>query len=93
MDGFHVEGMAEDKLDTFLATEIGEPVPGKHAFHADYQVVAERRNRLEKVFRRAGNVAMQKHIAFCIQDAEKHFSGMKVDSAVVFVCFRVESHV
>lgn len=41
MDGFHVEGMAEDEFDTFLAAQVGKPVPGEHAFHADHQVVAE----------------------------------------------------
>ena len=85
MNGFHVEGMTEDKFDAFLAAEIGKPVPGEHAFHADHQVVAERRYRPEKGFRRAGDVAMQKHIALRIQNAEKHLSGMKVDSAVMFL--------
>ena len=68
MDGFHVEGMAEDKFDPLLAAEIGEPVPGEHAFHADDQAVTERRYRPEKGFRRAGNIAVQEHVALRIQE-------------------------
>lgn len=35
---------------------------------------------------------MQEHFSLRIQNAEKHLPGMQIDSAVVFVWFRVESH-
>jgi hypothetical protein len=33
MDGFHIEGMAQDEGDTFFLAEIGDPVPGKDTFN------------------------------------------------------------
>jgi len=85
--------MAEHEFDPFLAAEIGEPVPGKHAFHADHQIAPERRYRVKKGFRRTGNIAVQQHFTPCIQDAEEHFLRMEIDSAVVLVIFCVKSHV
>ena len=82
MDSFHVEGMTEDKFDLFFAAEVGKPVPGKHAFHADHQVVAERRHCFEKGLWRAGNVAVQEHLALRAQDAEKHLLTAGADSVV-----------
>jgi hypothetical protein len=36
--------VAENKVKTFIQTEISEPVPGKQAFNADHETVAERFN-------------------------------------------------
>jgi hypothetical protein len=39
MDGFHREGMAEDKGKAFLGTEVGTPLPGEEAFDGHNQTV------------------------------------------------------
>jgi hypothetical protein len=48
MNGFHVEGMTEDKRDVFLGAQVGEPVPGEHAFDRDDDIRPIRRNGFEK---------------------------------------------
>ena len=39
MDGFHVERMAEDKLNIVIGTEVGDPIPREHTFDADNEIV------------------------------------------------------
>ena len=51
MDGFHIEGMAQDKGDTLFLAEIGNPVPGEHAFHGNDDIFPERGNGGKKAFR------------------------------------------
>jgi len=92
MHSFHVQGMAEDKLNTFATAEIGKPVPGEHTLDADHQVIPERSNDLEEIFRRRGNVAVYQHHSVSPQNADEHFFRMKIDSAVMFVGFCVKSH-
>ena len=41
MDGFHVEGVAEDEGDVFAIAEISEPVPGEHALDGYDDTVTE----------------------------------------------------
>ena len=41
MDGLHVEGMTEDKRDALVGTEVGEPVPGEHAFDSDDETLVD----------------------------------------------------
>ena len=36
VDGFHVESVAQDEGDLLAAAQVGEPVPGEHAFDRDY---------------------------------------------------------
>jgi hypothetical protein len=47
VNGFHVEGMAEHKLDAVIRTEIGDPVPGEHAFDAGDQIILVVGNQFE----------------------------------------------
>jgi len=35
VEPFHVEGMAKDKEDVFLGTEVGQPTPRENTFEAD----------------------------------------------------------
>ena len=41
MDGLHGEGMTEDERDLFIGAEVGEPVPGEHAFDRDDDMQAD----------------------------------------------------
>jgi hypothetical protein len=92
MDGFHVERTAEDEVNALPAAQIGQPVLGEHAFHSNHEIVPKRSDRPQEIFRAAGKIPMQENIAFGIENAEVHFSGMKIDSPVVFVRLGVESH-
>jgi hypothetical protein len=40
VDRLHVEGMPEDERNVLLSAEVGEPVPGEHAFDGDHNTVA-----------------------------------------------------
>jgi len=40
VDGFHVQGMAEDERDVLCRAQIGEPLPEEDALHADHHLVA-----------------------------------------------------
>jgi hypothetical protein len=93
MDGFHVEGMAEDEGDVFLGTEVGDPVPGEHAFYGDHDVLTKGSNDTEKGFRVCVDVLMNPDIASGIKDADKHIFGMQVDSTIKFVLFGVKFHI
>jgi hypothetical protein len=92
MDRFHIEGMAENKGDVFLGTEVGDPVPGEHAFDSDHDVLAEGGNGTEKSFRVSVDVMMNPDIAFGIEDTDKHILGMQIDSTIKFVLFGVKIH-
>jgi hypothetical protein len=92
MDGFHVEGMSQDERDIFLLAQIGDPVPGKHTFHSDDNILSERFDDVEEDPTIGINVSVQPDLPGFIQDTEIHFFCMKVDSAIKFVLFGVKSH-
>ena len=41
VDGFHVEGMAEDEGDGLSRAEVSDPVPGEHALDSHDDVLSE----------------------------------------------------
>ena len=92
VDGLHVEGVAEDEGDALLGAEVRQPVPGEDALHGDHEVVAVGGDRPQEALRIAGEVAVEEHLALLVEDADVHGSRVQVDSAVVLVCFGVESH-
>lgn len=92
MYGFHVKGMAQDEGDAMLGTEIGDPIPGEHAFHGNDNVLSERLDDLEEDFAIGFDISVQEDLSGFIEDAQVHFFGMKVDSAIKFVLFGVKSH-
>jgi hypothetical protein len=92
MDRLHGERMAQDKGNTLLGAEIGQPVPGEEAFDANHQVRPVRCNRLEKGPRGCLHIPMQKDLSILIQDADLHGPGMQVNATGEFVLFGVESH-
>jgi hypothetical protein len=92
VDRFHVEGMAEDKGNVLFNTEIGDPVPGEHAFYRDHDVLTEGSNDAEKSFRVCVDVLMNPDMASGVEDTDKHSLGMQVDSTIKLVLFGVEFH-
>ena len=84
--------MPEDERDVFLGTEISQLVPGKHALGANHQVLSMRGDGFEKDFRVGPNIAMKQDLSFLVEDAQVHFVGVQIDSAVMLVLFGVQSH-
>lgn len=92
VDGPHVEGVPEDEGDVFFGTEIGQPVPGEHALGANHQIVPIGGDGLEESCRFGLEVAMEQNVPFLAEDAQVHFVGVQVDSAIMLVLFGVQSH-
>ena len=72
VDGFHVEGVAEDEGDAFLGAQVREPVPGEDALDGDDEVVAVRGDGVQEGGRFGFEVAMQQDLALAVQDAQIH---------------------
>jgi hypothetical protein len=92
MDGLHVQRVAEHEGDSLARTQVGEPVPGEDALDPDHEVFAVRGHRLQEGLGAAAQVLVQEHLAFAVEEAEVHGLGVQIDSAVVRVAGRVESH-
>ena len=92
VDGPHVERVSEDEGDVFFGTEIGQPVPGEHALGANHQIVPIRGDGFEEGCRLGLNVAMEQDFSLLAEDAQVHFVGMQIDSAIMLVLFGVQSH-
>jgi hypothetical protein len=92
MDGLHVEGMPEDEGNPFLRAEVGEPLPGEHAFNGDDNVGPIGRNALEKRLRAGFHVPMQHDLTVLVEDADVHGPGVQVDATVKLMWLGVESH-
>ena len=91
-DGFHIEGVTEDKGDPVLSTQVSEPVPGKHALDGDDEIVMVRLDDLEESIGPCWQVAVDQNLPVLIDDTDVHRSGVKIDTAVEFMLVGVESH-
>jgi hypothetical protein len=92
MYGFHVEGVSEDKRDTCIGAQVGEPVPGEHTFDGDDDTVSIGCNGFEKGFRICLHVTVKQRLTGLVEDADVHGTGMQVDTAVKWVLRGVKSH-
>lgn len=92
MDGSHVKGVAEDKLDALLAAEVGEPVPGEHTLGAHDEVFSVGLDGRQKGIGSALQVPLEQDLAVLIEDAEVEGLGVQVDAGVVAMGLVVESH-
>src|SRR3989441_2562204 len=92
MDGFHIEGMAQDKGDVLCSAEIGQPIPGEHAFDRYDKTLPVGSNGLEEGFRSGWHIAVQQELTIVAQDADVHGPGMQVDATVKSVLIGVKSH-
>src|SRR4029450_13195591 len=92
MDGFHVEGVPQDKGDFLFSAEIGEPIPGEHAFDRDDQTLTVGSNSREEWFRSGFHITVQQGLTIVAQDADVHGTRMQVDTAVKLVWVGGESH-
>jgi hypothetical protein len=70
VDGFHVEGMAEDELDSLLGAQIGQPVPAEEALDGDDQVLAEGFNGFPESLRTGSEVAVKQDLPLLVKDTQ-----------------------
>ena len=75
-----------------LSAEVGQPVPAEDAFHAYDQVVKIGKDQFEKQLRIGFDVFVNFDLAPVADNADVHFSGVQIDSTVMFVLSGVESH-
>ena len=73
MNGFHIEGMAQNKGDVFLGAQIRDPVPGEHAFYSNDDIFPERLYDIEQGFPVGFYIAVKHDLSPGIQDAHIHF--------------------
>jgi hypothetical protein len=92
MDCFHIEGMAQDEGDTLFLAEIGQPVPGEHAFHRNDNVFTVGGDGGKEGFRIGIHVPVLPDFSFLVEDADIHFFRVQVDSTIKFVLFGVKLH-
>src|SRR5262245_26433208 len=92
MDGAHVQRVPQDKDDAFALAQVGEPVPGEHALDGHREILAIRRNQLEKRLRRRSDVFGHQHCAFSVENAHVHRTRVKIHAAIVAMLPGIESH-
>jgi hypothetical protein len=91
MDGVHVEGVPQAKGDFWCSAELGEPLPGEHAFDRDDEPLTVGSNGLEERFRSGFHLTVQQGLTIVAQDADLHGTRMQVETAVKLVWVGVEA--
>ena len=92
VDSLHVEGMAQGESNLVLGTEIGKPIPAEDAFDTDDDVFQERGDKFDQHLLIGIDIFMKLNISLLIEDANVHFSGVKIDSAIILVLLGIEIH-
>jgi hypothetical protein len=85
MDVFHGQRVAEDEGNFFLLAQVGEPIPGEHAFAPHDNVFAKRLDGVEERVGVGGQVFFENRFSFVVEHMCEHTSGMEIDAAVEFV--------
>ena len=92
MDRLQVQGMAEDERDAFVSTQVGQPVPGEHAFDRDDETLSLGRNDVQKCLRGRLQMTVHENLSALVEEADVHGAGGQVDAAVKLVLGVVKSH-
>jgi len=91
VNGFHIEGMSQDKGNALVGTEIGQPVPGKQTLDGDNEALAVRREGLEQGGRSGLHGTVQQDFSSVIHDTDVHAPRMQINTTVKCVLVGVES--
>ena len=91
MDGFHIQGMAEDKRQSLLRTQVGEPVPRKDALHSDDNILPRGGNDLQKRLRARRHIAMHQDLAVVVENTDVQGAGVQVDAAIKWMLLSGEA--
>ena len=92
MNCAHIQGMAEDEGQLLAGAEISQPVPAKDALHPDDDIFLIRGDEFEKKCWIGINVLVKLNSSLLIENADIHFSGMEIDSAIILVLTSIEVH-
>jgi len=84
--------VSEDERNFVLVTEVSDPIPTENAFDTDNDIIDVGEHQLEEQFRISFDVLVELGFAFLIYDADVHFAGMQIDTAIVFVLLIIKSH-
>ena len=84
--------MSQHEVDLLLLAEVGEPVPGEHAFGGYYQVLLIGFDEPKKRLRRRGNSTVHQDLSGLVQNAHVHRPRVQVNPAVELMLLRVEIH-
>jgi hypothetical protein len=85
VNGFQVQGMAEDEGNPRLGTEVREPVPREDTFDRDHEILAVGRNDLEQGVWAGLHITLPHDLPVSVQDADVHGPGMQGNATVEFV--------
>ena len=79
-----VEGVGQDEGQAGVLGGVGQPMPAEQALGADGEAVAVRLNEFEEVREVVVlDVAVEELFAVAVHEADVHWVGVEVDSAVV----------
>ena len=84
--------MTEDTRDPMCSTEVSKPVPSKHAFGRQNDLLAGGGDGLEQRLWGGGHVTVQQRFTSLVEDAQVHGAGVEIDTTVKRVLLGVESH-
>jgi hypothetical protein len=84
--------VAQHEGKALLVTEVGEPVPGKHALTGDGQSLAERADSAEEGLGAGGEGLLEDDVASGVEDAQGECPGVQIDATIESVGLIVESH-
>jgi hypothetical protein len=61
-----------------VQTQIGDPVPGEHAFHGHDEVFAKRSDRAQKGLRASADLAVIEDLSCHVENAQVEAPGVEV---------------
>ena len=89
---FHIQRVAKDKRDFMFGAKIRYPIPGKHAFDTNNDVLKKGKDDIEQQSGIGLNVLVGSGFPFLVNDAHVHFPCMQIDATIEFVLLIVKSH-
>jgi hypothetical protein len=92
MDGFHVQGMAEDELKARSLVEVRQPVSTGCRFDSHRQAFSVGLDQLQESLLVAAEVPLEQDLPLPIRNSDIHGSGVKVYAAVESGMRLVKSH-
>ena len=84
--------MSQREIDSTLRTEICNPVSGKNAFNADYNVFSKSIGHKLQIISGTFHVFVEYSFSAVVDDTDVHRSCMKVYSNVKLMLVLIESH-
>jgi len=84
--------MPEHKGYFVLGTKVCYPIPAKDAFNTDNDVIDIWKDQFKEQLCIGFDIFVNMGFALFVEDADIHFSGVQIDTAIVLVLLIVKSH-